>query len=45
MMHGVTTRLPRIAHERIQYEEWTIPAYVHHPILVNRYIHEIADTI
>ncbi|EED18501.1 cytochrome P450, putative [Talaromyces stipitatus ATCC 10500] len=26
LMHGVTTRLPRVAHEPIQYKQWTIPA-------------------
>ncbi|KAE8552457.1 hypothetical protein TMatcc_002504 [Talaromyces marneffei ATCC 18224] len=25
LMHGVTTRLPRVSHEVIQYKEWTIP--------------------
>lgn len=28
MMNGVTTRLPRVAHEPIQYKDWTIPAHV-----------------
>ena len=27
-MHGVTTRLPRVAHEPIIYREWQIPANV-----------------
>lgn len=27
-MHGVTTRLPRVSHEVIQYKEWTIPPEV-----------------
>lgn len=27
-MHGVTTRLPRVAHEPIQYKEWVIPENV-----------------
>lgn len=27
-MHGVTTRLPRVAHEAIIYKKWTIPAKV-----------------
>ncbi|KUL89806.1 hypothetical protein ZTR_00581 [Talaromyces verruculosus] len=25
LMHGVTTRLPRVSHDVIQYKEWTIP--------------------
>lgn len=25
LMHGVTTRLPRVSHDIIQYKEWTIP--------------------
>ncbi|GAM33997.1 hypothetical protein TCE0_013f01297 [Talaromyces pinophilus] len=25
LMHGVTTRLPRVSHDTIQYKEWTIP--------------------
>lgn len=27
-MHGVTTRLPRVAHEPLKYKEWIIPPNV-----------------
>ena len=30
-MHGVTTRLPRVAHEPIRYKEWLIPPDVRDP--------------
>lgn len=46
MMHGVTTRLPRIAHETIQYKGRTIPTHVRtSPSLVDSYIQKIANTI
>lgn len=31
-MHGVTTRLPRVAHEIIKYKEWEIPPNVSLPL-------------
>lgn len=31
LMHGVTTRLPRVSHDIIQYKEWTIPPEVRLP--------------
>ncbi|KAL1970158.1 hypothetical protein VTN77DRAFT_6563 [Rasamsonia byssochlamydoides] len=34
-MHGVTTRLPRVAHEPIKYKEWEIPP--HTPVSESNY--------